>query len=123
MRSGSRNTTVLIVAGLKGNDYLAVNSMLNVYGKIDAARVVYFPLANPSGFIKNMSKTYPNEVEIPSDFPTSKNAKECFKSSASRILDSIYRKYQVDVTILIEDGELSLRYRSAKSLNGKVASL
>ena len=113
----------MIVAGLKGNDYLAVNSMLNIYGKINAARVIYLPVANPSGFIKNKSKTYPNEVEIFSDFPTTKNTKECFKSSASRILDHLYREYEVGVTILIEEGELSLRYRSAKSLNGKSTPL
>jgi len=123
MKLRSRNTTVLIVAGLEGNDYLAVNSMLNIYQKINAARVIYFPLANPSGFIKNMSKTYPKEVDILSDFPTTKNTKECFKSSASRIMDHIYRKYEVDLTILIEEGELSLRYRSAKILNGKSTSL
>lgn len=93
--------------------------MLNIYGKINAARVVYFPLANPSGFIKNTTKTFPNELDIQSDFPITKNTTECFKSSAARILNHIYTQYEVDVTILIQQGELSLRYRSAKSLDGK----
>jgi len=64
----------LVVAGLQGNDYLAANTMLNIYGQIEAARVIYFAVANPSGFIKNTSKTFPNAIDIQSGFPNAKDS-------------------------------------------------
>ena len=46
-----RSRSVLIVSGLRGDDYLSPTVLLNLYGKVrGAARVIYFPLANPSGF-------------------------------------------------------------------------
>lgn len=74
LKDSNRNKTVLIAAGMVGNDYLAANTMLNLYGHIQAARIIYLPVANPSGFVKNTSNTYPKKIDIESDFPNARNS-------------------------------------------------
>jgi hypothetical protein len=41
--------TVLLLSGLRGNDVLGPKVLLVAYGKLKAARIIYFPFANPSG--------------------------------------------------------------------------
>ncbi len=63
----NRNKTVLIVGGLKGNDYLGPSVILNLYGDLkggNAAQVIYFPIANPSGFTHNTAETYPQKINV-----------------------------------------------------------
>lgn len=85
MQQGDRNKTILLVAGLKGNDTLGPYLLLNSYGKVQAGRVIYFPLANPSGFAKDAANTQPEDISIAADFPFGTN-QVCNRSSAVRIL-------------------------------------
>jgi predicted deacylase len=60
----NRNKTVLIVGGLRGNDFLGPTAILNLYGKVKAGKIIYFPLANPSGFMRQQIEAYPTNVNI-----------------------------------------------------------
>lgn len=64
MSDANRNRTVLLVSGLEGNDKMGPELLLASYGKLTAARIIYFPLANPSGFVKGTSTTFPQQLNI-----------------------------------------------------------
>jgi len=42
-----------MVAGFHGNEYLGPHTLLYAYKHLKAAKIIYFPMANPSGFLKN----------------------------------------------------------------------
>jgi hypothetical protein len=46
------NLTVLLLAGLRGDDATSPSVLLKAYGLLKAARMIFLPLANPSGFSK-----------------------------------------------------------------------
>jgi predicted deacylase len=48
-----RNRTVLLVSGMHGNEYLGPHTLLYGYQHFEAAHIIYFPVANPSGFAVN----------------------------------------------------------------------
>lgn len=62
MNKQKTNLTVLLVGGLRGDDAAGPSILLNAYGRINAARVIFFPYANPSGINKNSTKTVPGDI-------------------------------------------------------------
>lgn len=59
----------MIIAGLRGDDSIGPNILLNAYGELDAARIIFFPLPNPSGFNKDSIVTFPAAINVENDFP------------------------------------------------------
>lgn len=45
--------TVLLLSGMNGKDILGPKILYETYGSIGAARVIYLPFVNPSGYIQN----------------------------------------------------------------------
>lgn len=56
--------TILLVGGLRGDDKFSPALLLNAYKSLSAARIIYFPLANPSGYLMSTKTTYPNHIDI-----------------------------------------------------------
>lgn len=103
VNGNNRNKTVLIVGGLRGDDVLGPTTILNLYGKIKAARIIYFPIANPSGFMHKQAETYPNGINVEADFPLWGN-KKCNMSSSIKALEYLFRTYQIDLSVYIHEG-------------------
>lgn len=80
-----KNLTVLLLSGLRGSDLLSSSILLNAYGVLNAARIIYFPFANPSGLAKGSDFTFPGKTDVENDFPIGNNS-ECKKTSAYKIL-------------------------------------
>lgn len=88
----------MLVSGLYGDQYLGPNLLLNSYQHLNVARIIFFPVANPSGFSKGEKLTIPTNIDIKKDFPFYDN-EDCFRSTFSIIMDNIFRKYKIDLTI------------------------
>lgn len=97
--------TVLMTAGIHGNELLGPTSLLYLYPllKPEDIRIIYFPILNPSGYDRKTRLTFPNEVDLNRDYPIDCNTK-CYQGSATRILDKIFRKYRIDLTINLHNG-------------------
>jgi len=72
-KESSRNRTVLLISGLQGDDSLGPDLLFNSYGKITAARIIFFPLANPSGYMQGTQTTFPKQADVLLDFPINNN--------------------------------------------------
>ena len=97
------NRTVLMVSGMHGNEYLGPHVLLYGYQLFKNAHIIYFPMANPSGFEKNQRQTYPLKVDPNRDFPIDGNT-NCYKAYSTKVLDFIFRKYQIDLTFILHNG-------------------
>ena len=60
-------------------------------------------MANPSAFIKYQKKTFPSNIDPYLDFPFDNNIK-CYQTSASHILDYLYRTYTIALTVILRNG-------------------
>jgi len=63
------NRTLLLVSGFYGGQYLGPNILLNSFGILNAAKIIYFPIANPSGWIHNSRNIFNSNIDIAHDFP------------------------------------------------------
>jgi hypothetical protein len=103
------NLTVLLLSGLRGDDAISPNILLNAYGHLNAARTIFFPLANPSGATKNSPLTVPGSINPEKDFPVG-DSQKCFQSAAAKSLLYLYQTYSIDLTIYVHDGKPSFAY-------------
>lgn len=60
-------------------------------------------MANPSGFLRQTRQTYPNKIDPNRDFPIDGNTL-CYQTSATNILDMLFRKYRFDLTVILHNG-------------------
>lgn len=44
--------TILMVSGMHGDEFIGPHTLLYAYPHLRAHKIIYFPMANPSGFIK-----------------------------------------------------------------------
>ena len=60
---------------------------------------------NPSGFNKNAREIwiYRDAIDANRDYPIDNN-KKCYRVSSTRIIDQIFRKYQIDLTVNLHNG-------------------
>jgi hypothetical protein len=65
--------------------------------------LIFFPIGNPSGYLLNKRETHPNKIDINRDYPIDNNTK-CYESSATRIIDHIFRTYDIDLTVAFHNG-------------------
>jgi predicted deacylase len=79
------------------------------YKHFKAARIVYFPLANPSGFEKEKRETYPGKLDPNRDYPIDKN-QECYRTTATHILDHLFRIYSFDLTVILHNGDSQISF-------------
>ena len=66
-------------------------------------RLIYFPVGNPSGYNKNSRETHPNGLDLNRDYPIDGN-RNCYLGSSTRIIDHIFRTYNIDLTINLHNG-------------------
>ena len=66
-------------------------------------RLIFFPVGNPSGYNRNQRETYPNNLDLNRDYPIDGN-RNCYEGSATRIIDYIFRTYNIDLTINLHNG-------------------
>jgi hypothetical protein len=111
------NFTVLLVAGLRGDDATSPNILLNAYGQLDAARTIFFPIANPSGFDTGTLPTHPGGINVEKDLPIGEN-QECNRSAAVMGLHYLYRTYPIDLTIYVHDGKPAIAYSWGRKYQG-----
>ena len=83
--------------------------MIHGYKHFKGNHIIYFPIANPSAFIKKQKKTYPSNVDPYLDFPFD-NQTNCFESSAAHILDYLYRQYKIDLTVVLRNGKTHIGF-------------
>jgi predicted deacylase len=105
MNKNNNVRNVFIVSGMHGNEYLGPTSILYAIKHLETpgTRIILFPLANPSGFDHNSRLVYPTNVDPNRDFPIEQYNK-CYQSSSSLIIDRIYRKYHIDLTLTLHNG-------------------
>ena len=86
------------------------HALLYGYQHFRGAHIIYFPLANPSGFEKNQSETYPAKLDPSKDFPVDGN-KDCYQTNAALILDFLFRRYRFTMTLILrEDQDSSISF-------------
>lgn len=56
-RGEAQRKTVLMVAGMHGNEHIGPHALLYGYAHLKAYKIIYFPVANPSGFQKGIRQT------------------------------------------------------------------
>lgn len=105
----NHNITILLLSGLEGNDTIGPEVLLASYGQLTAARIIYFPLANPSGFSMATSATYPRRFSVSEDFPLKGNS-NCNRTSAFRILSYLYLHYSIDLSVYLHEGSPVITY-------------
>jgi predicted deacylase len=88
---------------MHGDEVLGPHTLLYAYQHLKAYKIVYFPMANPSGFIKNTRYTFPNKVDLNRDFPVDRNIL-CYRATATHIIDYLFRKYTFDLTVALHNG-------------------
>lgn len=71
------NRTILFVSGFHGDERLGPHTLAHGYKHFKGNHIIYFPMANPSGFIKNQQKTYPSNINPYLDFPFDNNT-QCY---------------------------------------------
>ena len=49
---------------MRGSDLLSPSILLNAYDILKAARIIYFPFANPSGLTKGSDFTFPGNTDV-----------------------------------------------------------
>ncbi len=89
---------------MHGDEYLGPHVLLYGYKYFKADHIIYFPMANPSGFNLQKRNTHPSYVDVNRDFPVDKN-KQCYQSNAAHILDFLFRQYKFDLTISLHEGQ------------------
>ena len=100
---------MLLVGGMHGNEYLGPHTLLYGYKYFKARHIVYFPVANPSGFQLNQRMTYPTRKDPNRDFPVDDNY-DCYNTNAALILDHLFRTYSFDLTIILHDGSSDIGF-------------
>ena len=98
-----RNRTVLLVAGMHGNEYLGPHTLLYGYKHFKAARIIIFPVVNPSGFCQSKRNTSTN-IDPNRDYPVDKNI-ICYQTNSALILDYLFRNNHFDLTLILHDGK------------------
>lgn len=88
---------------MHGNEVLGPMTLLYAYKHLSAARIIYFPIANPSGFVKKQRLTFPGGLDPNRDFPIDSN-NDCYAASSTLILDHIFRSYSIDLTVTLHAG-------------------
>lgn len=68
-----------------------------------STRIIIFPLANPSGFDHKRRLTFPTNLDPNRDFPIEQYT-FCYQTTSSLIIDHIYRKYHIDLTLALHNG-------------------
>jgi hypothetical protein len=98
--------------------------LLKSYGKVAAARIIFFPMANPSGYMQGTKTTFPNQMDVFEDIPVNNNL-VCNRTSAFKIIEGLYLKYPIDLSIFVHEGTSIISYpwtREYKDRNIKKAS-
>ena len=60
-------------------------------------------MANPSGFMRQQRETYPGKVDPNRDYPIDGN-NQCYQTTATRIVDMLFRKYKFDLAVTLHNG-------------------
>lgn len=94
---------MLLVGGMHGNEYLGPLTLLNGYKYFEAHHIIYFPVANPSGYDITQRHTNPSRKDPNRDFPIDGN-NDCYTTNAALVLDHLFRTYSFDLTIVLHDG-------------------
>lgn len=94
-----------MTSGMHGNQLIGPTTLLYLYEllKPKDIRIIYFPVCNPSGYNLKQRYTYPNGLDVNRDFPIDGNSK-CYEGTSTRIIDKIFRKYKIDLTINLHNG-------------------
>jgi len=77
--------------------------MLYGYQYFKAAHIIYFPVANPSGFDRSSRNTFPSNRDPNRDFPVDMNT-ECYNTNAALVIDHLFRTYAFDLTLMLHQG-------------------
>ena len=62
------------------------------------------PVANPSGFVRNLRNEFPSGIDANRDFPFDTQSDSCLRGVTSRLMDYIYRRWSIDMTITLHQG-------------------
>lgn len=60
---------------MHGNEILGPHTLLNSYKLLKGYKILYFPIANPSGFLKRRRETVPGKIDPNRDYPIDNNTK------------------------------------------------
>lgn len=100
---------MLMVAGMHGNEYIGPHTLLYGYAHLKAYRIIYFPVANPSGFHQGIRQTDPGKIDPNRDYPIDGNT-DCYRTAASHIFDFLFRKYHFDLTLILHNGGTEISF-------------
>jgi predicted deacylase len=88
---------------MHGDEVIGPHALLYAYKFLKAYRIIYFPMVNPSGFSINLRETSPGKVDPNRDYPVDGNS-VCYRTTATRIIDMLFRKYRIDLTVALHNG-------------------
>jgi predicted deacylase len=88
-----------VVAGFHGDEKLGPWILTYAYPYL-----ILLPSANPSGFVYGTREEQPSRIDPNRDFPFESNEKTCMLGVTSRIIDYIYRRWKIDLTLTIHQG-------------------
>lgn len=99
----SADITVLIISGFHGDERLGPLIVTESFPYLNGRHMLFMPVVNPSGFINNKTFELPSQVDPYKDFSYS-NLKKCFEGATSNILNSVYQRWDIGLTIHIRQG-------------------
>ena len=70
---------------MHGNEFLGPHTLLYAYKHLKAYRILYFPMANPSGFNRHQRTTYPSGVDPNRDYPIDRNF-NCYEATSNGLI-------------------------------------
>ena len=62
------------------------------------------PVVNPSGYTHGTREEFPSRVDPNRDFPFDSDSNSCMRGVASRLMDYIYRRWNIDMSITVHQG-------------------
>ena len=84
-------------------------ALLYGYKYFKAGHIVYFPVANPSGFAKSIRNTFPSNRDPNRDFPVDRNI-DCYNTNAALIVDHLFRTYSFDLSLMLHQGTTEIGF-------------
>lgn len=98
------DATVLVVSGFHGDEKLGVWISSYAFPYLKGKHVLYLPVVNPSGYAHNTREEFPSRIDPNRDFPFDSDSDSCMRGVASRLMDYVYRKWKIDMSITIHQG-------------------
>ena len=64
MQSGGKDVSILLVSGMRGDDIIGPDLIIQSYQLFEARRIIFVPYLNPSAFVNNRKNAFPGKIDM-----------------------------------------------------------